>query len=29
MQFPILSVLIFTPLAAGLILLLLPEEKKT
>lgn len=28
MQFPILSVLIFTPLAAGLILLLLPEEKK-
>src|SRR5574340_244548 len=29
MQFPILSVLIFTPLAAGLILLMLPEEKKT
>ncbi len=29
MQFPILSVLIFTPLAAGLILLLLPEEKKS
>ena len=29
MQFPILSVLIFTPLAAALILLLLPEEKKT
>ena len=28
MQFPILSVLIFTPLAAALILLLLPEEKK-
>ena len=29
MQFPILSVLIFTPLAAALILLLLPEEKKS
>src|SRR5574340_96173 len=29
MQFPILSVLIFTPLAAGLILLMLPEEKKS
>ncbi|MHB0924281.1 MAG: complex I subunit 4 family protein [Bellilinea sp.] len=29
MQFSILSVLIFTPLAAGLILLLLPEEKKS
>jgi NADH-quinone oxidoreductase subunit M len=29
MQFPILSVLIFTPLAAALILLLLPEDKKT
>jgi len=29
MQFPILSVLIFTPLIAGLILLLLPEEKKS
>jgi len=29
MQFPILSVLIFTPLVAGLILLLLPEEKKS
>ncbi|HWR67191.1 MAG TPA: NADH-quinone oxidoreductase subunit M [Bellilinea sp.] len=28
MQFPILSVLIFTPLAAALILLLLPEDKK-
>jgi NADH-quinone oxidoreductase subunit M len=29
MHFPILSVMIFTPLAAGLILLLLPEEKKS
>jgi len=29
MQFPILSVLIFTPLAAALILLLLPEDKKS
>ena len=29
MQFPILSVLIFTPLVAALILLLLPEEKKS
>ncbi len=29
MQFPILSVVVFTPLVAGLIILLIPEERKT
>lgn len=29
MHFPILSVIIFTPLAAGLVILLLPAERKT
>jgi len=29
MQFPILSVIIFTPLLAGIILLLLPADRKT
>ncbi|RME87229.1 MAG: NADH-quinone oxidoreductase subunit M, partial [Anaerolineae bacterium] len=29
MQFPILSVIIFTPLVAGLLILLMPEERRT
>jgi NADH-quinone oxidoreductase subunit M len=29
MQFPILSVIVFTPIVAGLLILLLPEERKT
>src|SRR5512140_1901463 len=28
MQFPILSVIVFTPLAAGLLILLFPKERK-
>ncbi len=29
MQFPILSVIVFTPLVAGLLILLIPAERKT
>ena len=29
MQFPILSVIVFTPIIAGLLILLIPEERKT
>jgi NADH-quinone oxidoreductase subunit M len=29
MQFPILSVIVFTPIVAGLLILLIPEERKT
>src|SRR5574342_1090454 len=29
MQFPFLSVITFTPLVAGLLILLMPEERKT
>ena len=28
MQFPILSVIVFTPIIAGLLILLIPEERK-
>ena len=29
MQFPIISVIVFTPLVTGILLLLFPEDKKT